>query len=217
MKLFLYNTLTGNKIEFKPLDPKKVKMYLCGPTVYNYAHIGNARPAVVFDLLARILRLKYKLMFARNLTDVDDKINAAAIKSKKSIGEITEEYIVAYNKDMDALGVQMPDIEPRATQNISEMIAMIESLIAKGHAYEANGHVLFEVGSYKKYGALSRRNLNEMVAGSRVDIASYKKQPQDFILWKPSTSDLPGWDSPFQALCWILAHWLEGRVLRNRT
>ncbi len=197
MKLFLHNTLTGNKVQFEPLDPKKVKMYLCGPTVYNFAHIGNARPAVVFDLLVRILRLKYKLLFARNLTDVDDKINAAAIKSKRSIGEITEEYIVAYNKDMNALGVQMPDIEPRATENISEMIAMIESLISKGHAYEADGHVLFEVESYKKYGALSRRNFNEMVAGSRVDIAPYKKQPQDFILWKPSTSDLPGWDSPW--------------------
>ncbi|MEC7860403.1 MAG: cysteine--tRNA ligase [Pseudomonadota bacterium] len=197
MRLFLHNTLTGNKIEFKPLDPKKVKMYLCGPTVYNYAHIGNARPAVVFDLLVRILRLKYKLIFARNLTDVDDKINAAAIKSKRSIGDITEEYIFAYNKDMNALGVQMPDIEPRATENISEMISMIESLILKGHAYEADGHVLFNVGSYKKYGALSRRNLKEMIAGSRVDIAPYKKQPQDFILWKPSTSDLPGWDSPW--------------------
>jgi len=197
MRLFLHNTLTGNKIEFKPLDPKKVKMYLCGPTVYNYAHIGNARPAVVFDLLVRILRLKYKLIFARNLTDVDDKINAAAIKSKRSIGEITEEYIFAYNKDMNALGVQMPDIEPRATENISEMISMIESLISKGHAYEADGHVLFNVGSYKKYGALSRRNLKEMIAGSRVDIAPYKKQPHDFILWKPSTSDLPGWDSPW--------------------
>ena len=197
MRLFLHNTLTGNKIEFKPLDPKKVKMYLCGPTVYNYAHIGNARPAVVFDLLVRILRLKYKLIFARNLTDVDDKINAAAIKSKRSIGDITEEYIFAYNKDMNALGVQMPDIEPRATENISEMISMIESLISKGHAYEADGHVLFNVGSYKKYGALSRRNLKEMIAGSRVDIAPYKKQPQDFILWKPSTSDLPGWDSPW--------------------
>ena len=197
MRLFLHNTLTGNKIEFKPLDPKKVKMYLCGPTVYNYAHIGNARPAVVFDLLVRILRLKYKLIFARNLTDVDDKINAAAIKSKRSIGEITEEYIFAYNKDMNALGVQMPDVEPRATENISEMISMIESLISKGHAYEADGHVLFNVGSYKKYGALSRRNLKEMIAGSRVDIAPYKKQPQDFILWKPSTSDLPGWDSPW--------------------
>ena len=197
MRLFLHNTLTGNKIEFKPLDPKKVKMYLCGPTVYNYAHIGNARPAVVFDLLVRILRLKYKLIFARNLTDVDDKINAAAIKSKRSIGEITEEYIFAYNKDMNALGVQMPDIEPRATENISEMISMIESLISKGHAYEADGHVLFNVESYKKYGALSRRNLKEMIAGSRVDIAPYKKQPHDFILWKPSTSYLPGWDSPW--------------------
>ena len=141
MRLFLHNTLTGNKIEFKPLDPKKVKMYLCGPTVYNYAHIGNARPAVVFDLLVRILRLKYKLIFARNLTDVDDKINAAAIKSKRSIGEITEEYIFAYNKDMNALGVQMPDIEPRATENISEMISMIEALIS-GVGHLDNEHRL---------------------------------------------------------------------------
>ena len=197
MKLFLHNTLTGNKIQFKPLDPKKVTMYLCGPTVYNYAHIGNARPAVVFDLLVRILRLKYKLIFARNVTDIDDKINAAAIKTKKSIGEITKEYIAAYNEDMNALGVQMPDIEPRATENISEMISMIESLMSKGHAYEVDGHVLFDVESYKRYGVLSRRNLNEMIAGSRVDVAPYKKQPQDFILWKPSTSDLPGWDSPW--------------------
>ncbi|HJL92834.1 MAG TPA: cysteine--tRNA ligase [Woeseiaceae bacterium] len=197
MKLFLHNTLTGNKIQFKPLDPKKVTMYLCGPTVYNYAHIGNARPAVVFDLLVRILRLKYKLIFARNVTDIDDKINAAAIKIKKSIGEITKEYIAAYNEDMNALGVQMPDIEPRATENISEMISMIESLMSKGHAYEVDGHVLFDVESYKRYGVLSRRNLNEMIAGSRVDVAPYKKQPQDFILWKPSTSDLPGWDSPW--------------------
>tara|TARA_B100000959_G_scaffold72064_1_gene76372 strand:+ start:3818 stop:5122 length:1305 start_codon:yes stop_codon:yes gene_type:complete len=172
-------------------------MYLCGPTVYNYAHIGNARPAVVFDLLVRILRLKYKLIFARNVTDIDDKINAAAIKTKKSIGEITKEYIAAYNEDMNALGVQMPDIEPRATENISEMISMIESLMSKGHAYEVDGHVLFDVESYKRYGVLSRRNLNEMIAGSRVDVAPYKKQPQDFILWKPSTSDLPGWDSPW--------------------
>jgi len=172
-------------------------MYLCGPTVYNYAHIGNARPAVVFDLLVRILRLKYKLIFARNVTDIDDKINAAAIKIKKSIGEITKEYIAAYNEDMNALGVQMPDIEPRATENISEMISMIESLMSKGHAYEVDGHVLFDVESYKRYGVLSRRNLNEMIAGSRVDVAPYKKQPQDFILWKPSTSDLPGWDSPW--------------------
>jgi len=197
MKLFLHNTLTGNKTQFKPLDPKKVTMYLCGPTVYNYAHIGNARPAVVFDLLARILRLRYKLIFARNITDIDDKINAEAIKKKKNIGEITEKYIVAYNKDMNALGVQMPDIEPRATQNISEMVSMIELLITKRHAYEAEGHVLFDVQSYNGYGALSRRNIKEMIAGSRVDVAPYKRQPQDFILWKPSTSDLPGWESPW--------------------
>jgi cysteinyl-tRNA synthetase len=180
-----------------PLKKGAVTMYLCGPTVYNYAHIGNARPAVVFDLLARLLRRHYKLTFARNLTDVDDKINAAAVATGKSIDEITARFIKAYNDDMAALGVQPPDIEPRATQHISEMITMIETLIAKGHAYEAEGHVLFDVGSHAEYGMLSKRDLREMIAGSRVEVAPYKKAAHDFVLWKPSTPELPGWDSPW--------------------
>ena len=172
-------------------------MYLCGPTVYNYAHIGNARPAVVFDLLARLLRRSYKLTFARNITDVDDKIIAASVESGKPIDEITARFIKAYNDDMAALGVQAPDIEPRATQHIGEMIAMIEILVEKGFAYEAEGHVLFDVASDADYGSLSKRDLREMIAGARVEVAPYKKAAQDFILWKPSTSEQPGWDSPW--------------------
>lgn len=172
-------------------------MYLCGPTVYNYAHIGNARPAVVFDLLARLLRRTYKLTFARNITDVDDKINQAAVDSGKSIDEITARYIKAYNDDMGALGVLPPDIEPRATQHVDEMVAMIEKLIDAGFAYEADGHVLFDVSSNPEYGALSKRDLREMIAGARVEVAPYKRSPQDFVLWKPSTPELPGWTSPW--------------------
>ena len=172
-------------------------MYLCGPTVYNYAHIGNARPAVVFDLLARLLRRRYKLTFARNITDVDDKINAASVETGKPIEEITERFIKAYNDDMGVLGVRLPDIEPRATRHIAEMITMIAKLIGQGHAYEADGHVLFDVGSYAEYGALSKRDLREMIAGSRVEVAPYKKAAHDFVLWKPSTPELPGWDSPW--------------------
>ena len=172
-------------------------MYLCGPTVYNYAHIGNARPAVVFDLLARLLRRSYKLTFARNLTDVDDKINAAALETGKTIDEVTARFIKAYNDDMGALGVKMPDIEPRATEHVGEMIEMIGTLIDKGHAYEAEGHVLFDVGSHAEYGALSRRDIREMIAGARVEVAPYKKAAHDFVLWKPSTPELPGWDSPW--------------------
>ena len=197
MKLFLYDTLSGEKLEFKPLDSGKVTMYLCGPTVYNYAHIGNARPAVVFDLLGRLLRQNYELVFARNITDIDDKINAAAMESNKSISEITEVYIEAYNTDMAAIGVKSPDIEPRATKHIGEMIIMIEKLIDAGNAYQAEGHVLFEVSTYSEYGSLSKRDLSEMMAGARVEVASYKKSAHDFILWKPSTPELPGWDSPW--------------------
>ena len=197
MKLFLYDTLSGEKLEFKPLDSGKVTMYLCGPTVYNYAHIGNARPAVVFDLLGRLLRQNYELVFARNITDIDDKINAAAIESNKSISEITEVYIEAYNTDMAAIGVKSPDIEPRATEHIGEMIIMIEKLIDAGNAYQAEGHVLFEVSTYSEYGSLSKRDLSEMMAGARVEVASYKKSAHDFILWKSSTPELPGWDSPW--------------------
>ena len=197
MKLFLHDTLTGEKLEFKPFKPGKVSMYLCGPTVYNYAHIGNARPAVVFDLLGRLLRQNYDLLFVRNITDVDDKINAAAIESNKSISEITEVYIDAYNSDMAALGVNSPDIEPRATDHINEMIQMIEELIDTGNAYHADGHVLFSVETYDNYGSLSKRDLSEMLAGARVVVASYKKSAHDFVLWKPSIDDEPSWDSPW--------------------
>lgn len=172
-------------------------MYLCGPTVYNYAHIGNARPAVVFDLLVRLLRRDYELTFARNITDIDDKINAASVETGKPIDEITAQFIDAYNEDMSALSVLPPDIEPRATQHVAEMIEMIETLIANGNAYEAESHVLFDVSSHDDYGALSRRNLREMIAGSRVEVAPYKKAAHDFVLWKPSTPELPGWDSPW--------------------
>ncbi len=197
MTIQLHDTLKGRKVPFEPLEEGKVTMYLCGPTVYNYAHIGNARPAVVFDLLARILRRRYTLTFARNITDVDDKIIAAASETGQPIGEITAKFTKAYNDDMGALGVQPPDIEPHATQHIDVMIAMIQKLIDAGHAYVAEGHVLFDVASHKKYGELSKRDLREMIAGSRVEVAPYKKAAQDFVLWKPSTPDVPGWDSPW--------------------
>jgi len=172
-------------------------MYLCGPTVYNYAHIGNARPAVVFDLLARVLRRHYKLTFARNFTDVDDKINAASIETGKPINEITERFMQIYNEDMAALGVLPPDVEPRATEHIGEMVVMIEALVENGFAYESSNHVLFDVESYADYGALSNRSLREMIAGARVEVADYKRNAHDFVLWKPSTPELPGWDSPW--------------------
>jgi cysteinyl-tRNA synthetase len=197
MTIHLHDTRQGRKVPFEPMHDGKVTMYLCGPTVYNYAHIGNARPAVVFDLLARVLRRRYDLTFARNFTDVDDKINAAAIETGKPIDEITAQYMAAYNDDMGALGVLPPDIEPRATQHIVEMVAMIEALIERGNAYEADGHVLFDVSSHKDYGILSKRDLREMIAGSRVEVAPYKKAAHDFVLWKPSTPELPGWDSPW--------------------
>ena len=197
MTIKLHDTRQGKKVSFEPLREGEVTMYLCGPTVYNYAHIGNARPAVVFDLLARILRRRYKLTFARNITDVDDKINAAALETGKSIADIAERFIKVYNDDMRALGVLPPDIEPRATEHVAEMIAMIELLISKDHAYVADGHVLFDVSSYDDYGALSKRDLRQMIAGSRVEVAPYKKAAHDFVLWKPSTPELPGWDSPW--------------------
>ncbi len=197
MTLQLHDTLQGKKVPFEPRKDGAVTMYLCGPTVYNFAHIGNARPAVVFDLLARLLRRSYSLTFARNITDVDDKINAASVKTGKSIDEITAQFITAYNDDMGALGVRPPDVEPRATQHIDDMVAMIEILIDKGFAYEAEGHVLFDVSSDDNYGALSKRDLREMIAGARVEVAPYKKAPHDFVLWKPSTPELPGWESPW--------------------
>jgi cysteinyl-tRNA synthetase len=197
MTIQLHDTLRGRKVPFEPLKAGEVTMYLCGPTVYNYAHIGNARPAVVFDLLARVLRRRYALTFARNITDVDDKINAASVETGRPIDEITAKYIKAYNDDMAALGVQRPDVEPRATQHIGEMIAMIQTLVDEGCAYEAEGHVLFDVGTDPHYGELSKRDLREMIAGSRVEVAPYKRAAHDFVLWKPSTPELPGWDSPW--------------------
>jgi cysteinyl-tRNA synthetase len=197
MAIYLHDTLQGKKLPFEPFREGEVTMYLCGPTVYNYAHIGNARPAVVFDLLARVLRRRFKVTFARNITDVDDKINQASVDTGKPIDEITAQYIKAYNDDMAALGVQPPDIEPRATGHIAEMVAMIAELIDKGFAYEADGHVLFDVTADPAYGSLSKRNLREMIAGARVEVAPYKRSPQDFVLWKPSTPELPGWDSPW--------------------
>jgi cysteinyl-tRNA synthetase len=197
MAIYLHDTLKGKKVPFEPLKEGEVTMYLCGPTVYNFAHIGNARPAVVFDLLARVLRRRYKLTYARNITDIDDKINQASIDSGQPIGEITAQYIKAYNDDMGALGVQMPDIEPHATQHVAEMIDMIKVLIDKGFAYEAEGHVLFDVTADANYGSLSKRDLREMIAGARVEVAPYKRSAQDFVLWKPSTPELPGWDSPW--------------------
>lgn len=197
MTIHLHDTHRGKKVPFEPLKDGKVTMYLCGPTVYNYSHIGNARPAVVFDLLSRLLRRSYTLRFVRNITDVDDKINAASIETGKPIDEITEKYITAYNDDMGALGVRAPDIEPRATHHISEMVTMIEILIEKRFAYEADGHVLFEVSADENYGSLSKRDLREMIAGARVEVAPYKKSAHDFVLWKPSTPELPGWDSPW--------------------
>ena len=189
MTLQLHDTLQRKKVEFEPLIPGKVTMYLCGPTVYNYSHIGNARPAVVFDVLARLLRRSYDLTFARNITDVDDKINAASVETGKPIDEITARYIKAYNDDMGALGVQPPDVQPRATEHIEEMINMIATLVDKGYAYEAEGHVLFDVSSFDDYGKLSKRDLREMLAGARVEVALYKRAAQDFVLWKPSTPE----------------------------
>ncbi len=200
MKLRLHNSLTRRVEEFVPLDPKRVTMYLCGPTVYNYVHIGNARGPVVFGLLVRLLRRIYgaqHVVFARNITDVDDKINNAAAEAGVPIGTITTRFADAYAQDMAKLGVDAPDITPYATAHIGEIIAMCERLIAGGHAYAAEGHVLFDVASFPAYGALSGRSTDEMIAGARVEIAPYKKNPADFVLWKPSTSDLPGWDSPW--------------------
>ncbi|WP_223789321.1 cysteine--tRNA ligase [Marinicella meishanensis] len=198
MALHLHNSLTGEKELFTPIDPNRVTMYLCGPTVYNYAHIGNARPAVVFDVLNRLLRHHYPhVVFARNITDIDDKINNSAKATGRSIKDISAEYAQAYNEDLKQLGVLMPDVEPYATDHVAEMITMIETLIEKGHAYAADGHVLFDVTTYDRYGELSKRSLEDMLAGARVEVASYKRNPGDFVLWKPSDATLPGWDSPW--------------------
>ena len=194
----LYNSLTKRKEPLGTSDPDKVLMYVCGPTVYNFAHIGNARPAVIFDVLVTLLRHCYaQVTYARNITDIDDKINAASLESGEPIDVITKRFDHAYQEDMDTLGVAPPDIEPRATEHIPQMIALINVLLDQGHAYAADGHVLFAVDSYANYGHLSHRNTDDMIAGARVEVAPYKRNPMDFVLWKPSTRELPGWDSPW--------------------
>ena len=198
MKIRLYNNRNRSLEDFVPLKPEQVTMYLCGPTVYNYVHIGNARGPVVFDVLAKLLRRHYpKLVFARNITDVDDKINAAAAEQNVPITTITDKFTAIYREDMLNLGIAPPDVEPHATDHIPQIITMIEKLIASEHAYAAEGHVLFSVASYADYGKLSRRPMDEMLAGARVDVAPYKREAGDFVLWKPSTPELPGWDSPW--------------------
>lgn len=198
--LKLYNTKTRQKEDFTPLDAQNVRMYVCGPTVYDRAHLGNARPVIVFDVLFRLLRHVYgadHVTYVRNFTDVDDKINARAAHSGRPIGEITAETTQWFLDDMAEVGALEPTAMPRATQYIDQMIAMIADLIAKGHAYEAEGHVLFAVESYKEYGALSGRSVDDMIAGARVEVAPYKRNPMDFVLWKPSDDSLPGWESPW--------------------
>ncbi len=198
MPLVLYNTMTRRKESFEPLDPDRVGMYVCGPTVYDRAHIGNARPVIVFDLLYRLLKRLYpNVVYVRNITDVDDKINARARDNGEPIAALTARTTQAFHEDIAALNALPPDVEPRATAHISHMIALIETLLARGHAYEAEGHVLFSVPSMADYGQLSRRSQDEMIAGARVEVAPYKRDAADFVLWKPSSDDLPGWDSPW--------------------
>ena len=209
VEIKLTNTRTRSKERFAPIDPQDVRMYLCGPTVYDRAHLGNARPVVVFDVLYRLLRHVYgedRVTYVRNFTDVDDKINASALARQQAgdprpleelIRERTEETIGWYHADMDALGALRPDHEPRATDYIPQMISMIEALIAKGHAYAAEGHVLFDVRSFPAYGRLSGRSVDDMIAGARVEVAPFKRDPMDFVLWKPSSDEEPGWESPW--------------------
>ena len=206
MELRLYDTLAREKRPFQPLDPNRVRMYVCGPTVYDFAHIGNARPVIVFDVLFRLLRHLYgaeHVTYVRNITDVDDKINARAAQEhpalplNEAIRLVTEKTERQFHEDMDALGCLRPTIEPRATEHIAEMKALIERLVASGNAYVAEDHVLFSVPSMPDYGRLANRSLEEMKAGARVEVAPYKKNPMDFVLWKPSTPEQPGWDSPW--------------------
>ena len=225
----LTNSKTRKKEDFVPIDPSNVRMYVCGPTVYDRAHLGNARPVVVFDTLFRLLRHVYgpeHVTYVRNFTDVDDKINAEALRRQKAgspgtledlIHERTEETIAWYHADMDALGALRPNFEPRATEFIAQMIAMTEGLIASGHAYAVEGHVLFRVRSYKDYGKLSGRSVDDMIAGARVEVAPFKEDPMDFVLWKPSSGEEPGWDSPWgkgrpgwHIECSAMAHELLG-------
>ncbi|WP_120500979.1 cysteine--tRNA ligase [Roseovarius sp. EL26] len=196
----LHNNKTRRKEVFTPLNDKNVRMYVCGPTVYDRAHLGNARPVVVFDVLYRLLRHVYgaeQVTYARNFTDVEDKINVRAAETGRKISDITNETIQWFLDDMGALGAMEPNLMPRATEYIPQMVAMIEGLIEKGHAYAAEGHVLFAVDSYKAYGALSGRSVDDMIAGARVEVAPYKKNPMDFVLWKPSDETQPGWESPW--------------------
>ena len=197
-QLKIFNTLNNKKEDFVPSDPSHIRMYTCGPTVYNYAHIGNARPAVVSDLLVRLLKQIYpKVTYVSNITDIDDKIINAANEINKPIKEITEKFEAIYNEDMSALLVNKPDIQPRATDYILDMIELVKKMVKNGYAYEAEGHVLYDVSSYPSYGALSGRDIEDQIAGSRVEVASFKRNPGDFVLWKPSSKDQPGWDSPW--------------------
>ena len=198
MPLQLFNSESKQKETFQPLDPERVTLYLCGPTVYNYTHIGNARPAVVIDVLFRLLQARYpRVAYARNITDVDDKIIQAAAEEGIDIQQLTERYTRAWHEDISRLGVLPPTVEPRATEHMAEMIRMIQVLIEQGHAYVAEGHVLFDVTRFEGYGQLSHRKLKDMLAGARVEVAGYKQNPGDFVLWKPSTDEQPGWDSPW--------------------
>jgi len=198
MSLKIYNTQSRKKEIFKPIDPEHIKMYVCGPTVYNYVHIGNARPPVIFDTLFRVLQLEYpKVSYARNITDIDDKIMRDAKLRDISIAEFSQPYIEAYAENMAAINCLTPTLVPLATDHLPEMIAMIEALMSKGHAYESEGHVLFDVKSMADYGKLSGRNMDEMLDGARVEVADYKKNAGDFVLWKPSFDEQPGWTSPW--------------------
>ena len=201
-KLYIHDTLQRQKVEFQPRHPERVTLYVCGPTVYNYAHIGNARPVVVFDVLFRLLRQVYgdaSVVYARNITDVDDKINAKAMEEGVDISVITNRYADIYAADMKALGALTPTMTPRVTHNMAAIVAQIQAIVDNGHAYAAEGHVLFDVDSYKDYGALSNRSLDDMIMGARVEVAPYKRNPQDFVLWKPSKPGEPSWDSPWGA------------------
>src|SRR5262245_18256311 len=198
MSLVIYNTLSREKEPFIPLDQRHVRMYVCGPTVYDYVHIGNARPVVAFDVLYRLLKRRYpRVTYVRNITDIDDRIMVRAAENGESIEALTTRTADAYQNDMKRLGALSPDVEPRATQYVAEMIGMIRRLVDEGHAYAAESHVLFSVPSMADYGRLSRRTRDELVAGARVEVAPYKKDPADFVLWKPSTDAQPGWPSPW--------------------
>ena len=197
MKIKLYNTFSGKKEDFEPINANRVSMYVCGPTVYSSPHIGNARGPVIFDVLAKLLKMNYELTYVRNITDLDDKIYQAAKDEETDIDTITQRYTDIYQEDIKALGVHEPDVEPRATSHVAQMIEMITKLLSTDNAYVNDEHVLFSVDSFPAYGQLSNRKQEDLISGSRVEIATYKNNPNDFVLWKPSTSDLPGWESPW--------------------